>query len=283
MSYDDKIEFTKENIDSYLKAVAKEYRKAIGKGMPAEMILIGGASVLLNYGFRNMTTDIDAMIRAASTMKDAINKVGDIYNLPNGWLNDDFKRTESYSPQIVLYSEYYKTFSNVLTIRTVSAEYLIAMKLKSGRLYKNDISDIMGILMEHKRKGNPISIEQIKKAAENLYGSWDKIPKNSRQIITESIDNGDFEGLYNEYRSEEIAKRQGLIRFEHDYPGVVTEANVDEILNKIGSMRNRDNHGGEKESLMSRLRENQEIVMRREKAIKKNPRDVQKKRDETSL
>ena len=64
---------------------------------------------------------------------------------------------------------------------------------------------------------------------------------------------------------------------------MVTEANVDEILNKIGSMRKRDNHGGEKESLMSRLRENQEIVMRREKAIKKNPRDVQKKRDETSL
>ena len=59
-------EFTKENIDLYLKEVAKEYRKQAGKKMPAEHIMIGGASVLINYGFRNMTTDIDAVIEASS-------------------------------------------------------------------------------------------------------------------------------------------------------------------------------------------------------------------------
>ena len=52
------IEFTKENIDMYLKEAAKEYRKQAGKDMSAEIILIGGASVLVNYGFKNMTTDI---------------------------------------------------------------------------------------------------------------------------------------------------------------------------------------------------------------------------------
>ena len=60
MSSEKQIEFTKENIDTYLKEVAKEYRKQIGKNTPAEMILIGGASILVNYGFRDMTTDIDA-------------------------------------------------------------------------------------------------------------------------------------------------------------------------------------------------------------------------------
>ena len=68
------IEFTKENIDTYLKEVAKEYRKQIGKSMPAEIILIGGASVLVNYEFRDMTTDIDALIQAASVMKDVIRR-----------------------------------------------------------------------------------------------------------------------------------------------------------------------------------------------------------------
>ena len=63
--------------------------------MRGEMILIGGASVLVNYGFRDMTTDIDAVIQAASVMKDVINRVGDRYDLPNGWLNQDFVRTES--------------------------------------------------------------------------------------------------------------------------------------------------------------------------------------------
>ena len=83
MSSNKQFEFTKENIDIYLKEVAKEYRKLVGKGMPAELTLIGGASVLINYGFRNMTTDIDALIHAASSMKDAINRVADRYDLPN--------------------------------------------------------------------------------------------------------------------------------------------------------------------------------------------------------
>ncbi len=98
MSSERQIEFTKENIDTYLKELAKAYRKQIGKNMPAEMILIGGASVLVNYGFRDMTTDIDAVIQAASAMKDVINRVGDRFDLPNGWLNEDFRKTASYSP-----------------------------------------------------------------------------------------------------------------------------------------------------------------------------------------
>ena len=139
-------EFTRENIDTYLKAVAKEYRRLSGKDVPAELILIGGASVLINYGFRNMTSDIDALILAASSMKDAINTVGDKFHLPNGWFNADFEGTSSYTPKLVQYSEYYRTYSNIVSIRTVSAEYLVAMKLRSGRLYKNDLSDILGIL-----------------------------------------------------------------------------------------------------------------------------------------
>lgn len=165
MSSDGRFEFTKENIDTYLKEVAKEYRKLVGKGMPAEIIILGGGSVLINYGFREMTTDIDAIINAASGMKDAINRVGDRYNLPNGWLNADFRRTESFSSRLVQFSEYYRTYSNVVTIRTVSAEYLIAMKLRSGRRYKHDLSDVMGMLMEHEATGKPISLEQIKRAA----------------------------------------------------------------------------------------------------------------------
>ena len=72
MSSDSSV-FTGENLNDYLKAVAKEYKKMGGKAMPAELILIGGAAVIANYGFREMTTDIDAIIHAASVMKDAIN------------------------------------------------------------------------------------------------------------------------------------------------------------------------------------------------------------------
>ena len=88
--------FTKDNLDSYLKELAKEFRKINGSRTPAEITLIGGAAVLVNYGFREMTYDVDAIIQASSSMKDAINHVGDRMGLPNGWLNTDFVRTTSY-------------------------------------------------------------------------------------------------------------------------------------------------------------------------------------------
>lgn len=91
--------FDKAHIDDCLKAVAKQYRKLNKKGMPAEITLVGGASILINYGFRDSTYDVDALIQASSSMKDAISFVTDTMELPNGWLNDDFRNTDSYTPR----------------------------------------------------------------------------------------------------------------------------------------------------------------------------------------
>ena len=49
--YADRV-FTKENLDLCRKELAKDFRKRNQAGIPVEIILIGGASVLLNYGFR---------------------------------------------------------------------------------------------------------------------------------------------------------------------------------------------------------------------------------------
>ena len=126
MSHD--IAFTNENIDNYLKALAKEYRKLSGKKMPAEIIIVGGASTLINYGFRENTYDIDAIMQSSSAMKDAISNISNSMNLKPSWINSDFIKTKSYSPKLIQYSKYYKTFSNIVQFRTVTGEYLIAMK-----------------------------------------------------------------------------------------------------------------------------------------------------------
>ena len=232
-------EFTKENIDLYLKEVAKEYRKQAGKKMPAELILIGGASVLINYGFRNMTTDIDAVIEASSLMKEAINHVGDLYGLPNGWLNADFTKTASYSEKLSQYSVYYKTYANVVTIRTIAAEYLIAMKLRSGRQYKNDLSDILGILAEHEKSKTPISMDQIRTAVTDLYGSWESLPESSQTFIENVMVNGRFEELYEQTASSEKEVGVLLIQFEQNYPNTVTDKNVTEIAENLQKKADR--------------------------------------------
>lgn len=55
-------------------------------------------------------------------MKDAINRVGDQMGLPNGWLNTDFMKTTSYTPKLIQYSQYYKTFSNPVVVRSWTPE-----------------------------------------------------------------------------------------------------------------------------------------------------------------
>ena len=246
MSSDLSFTFTKENIDSYLKAVAKEYRKLVGKNMPAELILIGGASVLINYGFREMTTDVDALISAASAMKDAINNVRDKYNLPNGWLNSDFVNTSSYSDKLYQFSVYYRTYSNIVTVRTVDAEYLIAMKLRSGRQYKRDLSDILGILAEHERNGQQITYECITKAVIDLYGSWEILPDYSRRFIDDVMNAGRYEDLYKSVYEDEIKTKELLISFEEKYPNITNDNNIKQITDNL----QRDN----KESILMNLK-----------------------------
>ena len=231
--------FTKENLDTYLKELAKEFRRLNGKSMPAEIVLVGGAAILTNYGFRDMTTDIDAVIHAASSMKDAINHVGDKFDLPNGWLNADFMHTGSYSPKLDEFSVYYKSFYGVLSVRTIAAEYLIAMKLRSGRKYKNDLSDVIGILAEHEKKGMPIMFETIDAAVKNLYGDWDSFPEDSKPFIEDALKNGDFENVYASVKNDEIESKDILVDFEKDYPKVAKESNINDILKTLKDKRNK--------------------------------------------
>ena len=227
-------EFTKENIDLYFKELSKEYKKLGGRNTPVEIVLIGGAAIIESYGFRNMTTDIDAIIPAMGIMKDAINHVGDKFGLPTGWLNADFMKTSSYSPKLSAISKPYKTFNQVLNVRYVTGEYLIAMKLKSGRQYKNDLSDIVGILAEHEKQGCPITKEAISGAVNDLYGGWGEIEEKSVDFINAILDNQSYGEMYTAIRESEQNTKSVLIAFQDKYPGVLDEANIDSVIDKAG-------------------------------------------------
>lgn len=224
---------TKETLDAYLKAVAKQFRKLNGKAMPAEITLIGGASILINYGFRASTYDVDALIQASSSMKDAINYVTDTMGLPNCWLNEDFKNTKSYTPRLVNYSKYYRTFSNVVTVRTITGEYLVAMKLMAYRQYKHDISDIVGILRDQQKNGDPLTFERIDAAVKNLYDGWENFPAEAQSMIQSILATVDLDTLYASYASEEQAAKEVLLDFEVEYPDVLKEDNLDDILSHL--------------------------------------------------
>lgn len=158
----------------------------------------------------------------------------------------------------------------MLTIRTVSAEYLVAMKLKSGRRYKHDISDVMGILKEQKAANAPISIDLIKKAVSDLYGEWSALPEKTRRIIEKAFVKQNFDELYEKYSIQEEQNKKRLIKFEKDHPGVITEDNVDDIIDGFD----------DKPSILEALRRGQKQIEEedtkrvKKKVHQKNQEDV---------
>lgn len=220
-------------VDMYLKELAKEFKRITGRKTSAEIIIVGGGSVLLNYDFRMNSVDVDAFNTYESAIKDAAKLVADKYNLSQQWLNDDFKKTPSYSPRLRQYSIYYKTFSNVLEIRTISREYLVAMKMVSGRKYKNDLSDILGILYYHYKNNDEITYQQIEKAVENLYGNFDRIKCDVVEFVKTAIENKTFVDGYNLQKEAEQNIKENLIQFEEKYENVLSENNIDDIINKL--------------------------------------------------
>ena len=181
---------TRENAFDIIKQFAKEYRKELGK-VPGEIIIVGGGSIMLNYKFRDATQDFDVILKTVSGVEDVIKKFADQNGLPRDWMNSDFVKTVSYSNVLSEVSKHYCTLNNgTLEIRTVSGVYLIAMKLRSHRDYRNDISDVIGVLMEEMESGNAISFDDIQNAYIRLYNDKlpDELTERMRQIGDMSVD-----------------------------------------------------------------------------------------------
>ena len=232
----DKVVFTKDNIDNLLFQLAKEYKKRNKNNTAAEIIIVGGAAIVSKYGFRPSTTDIDSLIFASSSMKDAINTVGDKNGLPTGWINDDFRKTSSYTETIRQYSRFYKLFANILEVRMLPAEYDVAMKLASLRPYKYDLSDAIGII-----KSESIMREQIEKAVLDFYGSFDNLshPDEARKLLDSIFSSDDLEELYDSTRTSESDNRVILKDIDENYPKLLNEGNLASVLE--AAKRKRDN------------------------------------------
>ena len=222
-----KVLFTKDNIDNLLFQLAKEYKKINRKNTLAEIVIIGGAAIVSKYGFRASTTDIDSLIFASSSMKDAINTVGDKNGLPTGWINEEFRKTSSYTEKIRQYSKHYKLFANILEARMLPSEYDVAMKLASLRPYKYDMSDAVGII-----KSENITREQIEKAVVDFYGGFDNLsrPDEAKKLIDSIFSAHNLDELYDSTRSSESDNRVILKDIDDNYPKLLNEGNLASVL-----------------------------------------------------
>ena len=235
------VDITKEDLEKYFLELAKAYKRAAKKNaLKLEIVLIGGAAILLNYRFRISTTDVDGLFLMPDVFKDAIKIVAEKFNLNPQWLNTDFVKSSSYSDQLRINSVFYQDYLNVISVRTIRAEYLVAMKLVAGRMHKNDISDIIGILHESRKNNEPLSVDRIKEAVLTLYGTLDKVSTTTWKLFNQIIENGDYESLFLQYRQEEIENQAALIDFRKNATERLTKEDLDEILRSIQKKREQE-------------------------------------------
>ena len=125
---------TKEQIMNSLKRLGVELEAL---GLQGELMLTGGASMCLVHSARDMTKDIDALYEPKSVINQLASKIAAEDGLPDDWLNDSVKG-------FVVAAAPHEDFLLLpgLKITTVSADYLLAMKLMSARYGETDYGDI---------------------------------------------------------------------------------------------------------------------------------------------
>lgn len=215
--------FTIENLDYYLNELAKDYLKLTKKNkVPIEVVIVGGASILINYGFRNSTNDVDAIL-SWGFLEQSIKNISQKFELDKNWLNSDFKQTKSFTPKLIEFSTFYKCFKKILNVRTVKSEYLIAMKMVSGRVYKNDLSDIVGILLAEQQNGNTINKEKIEKSIYQLYGSLRIVHEDIYKSVYRILNKGNLNEIYNFYLESEINAKEQMLQLRNLNDNILVE------------------------------------------------------------
>jgi hypothetical protein len=107
------------------------------RAVDARVFVVGGAAMVLAYGQRRMTRDVDAIFEPKAEVYAAAHDVAVSRNLPEDWLNDAAK---AFAPgtdpkqRVVLHTEN-------LEVSVASPEYLLAMKLLASRV-DQDVDDI---------------------------------------------------------------------------------------------------------------------------------------------
>ncbi|MCG2622538.1 DUF6036 family nucleotidyltransferase [Arthrobacter sp. I2-34] len=112
-------------------------RRLLGRDVAADIYLVGGAAIALEYSSRRSTADIDATYQPEQTVNDVAREMTTDLGLDPKWLNSSAK---AWLPNGTDLEATTVLIAENLTLRVASPRFLLAMKLAAGR--DRDIHDI---------------------------------------------------------------------------------------------------------------------------------------------
>ncbi len=166
---------SKNIIIEALKKLGNELEKRELRG---EIILTGGASMCLVHSARDMTKDVDALYEPKTIINEISERIAKENDLPLDWLNDGVKGFVNEKIETTEFAQF-----GALKVTTVTAEYLLAMKLMSARITGQDYNDIKYLI-------NKLDIQTVLEAqniVEKFYPTRLILPK-TMYVIEQSLE-----------------------------------------------------------------------------------------------
>ena len=136
-----------------------------------ELCIYGGSAMMLAYGSRERTKDVDAIVRPSEVAQRLARNVAEQLGLHESWLNDDVKQfisdSGTFAPLQIEGLE--EAARRHLRITRPSASYLLAMKCLACRSglpgYAGDVEDIRFLI----QKMNIHTIAEIDEHIDRFY------------------------------------------------------------------------------------------------------------------
>ena len=150
-------------------------------GITGEICIVGGAAMVLAFGNRASTRDIDALVMAPSSVRASAAKVAAEHGLPVNWLNDGAKGFASGMP---IEAKELLRFSHLRIVAPPPA-YILAMKCIAARVGldehdKEDALFLIRLLSLH-------DVDAVISLVAQYYPA-DRIPAKTRFFIQELCD-----------------------------------------------------------------------------------------------
>jgi hypothetical protein len=170
--------FSKGELEKMLCLLNEQLQK---NGITGEICIVGGAAMILAFGSRESTRDIDALVMAPASVRTAAAQVAETNGLSPNWLNDGAK---GFSSGVSTEVREILKFSH-LRVVTPPAEYILAMKCLAARvgLDEHDKEDTK-FLVKHIGLRSPNAVLGI---VEKYYPK-ERIPAKTQYFIQEVCD-----------------------------------------------------------------------------------------------
>jgi hypothetical protein len=176
-----KIQTPRFSKDELKKMLALLNGQLQANGVTGEICIVGGAAMVLAFGSRESTKDIDALVMAPASVRTAAAQLAEVEGFPPNWLNDGAKGFAS--GQSTEMKEVLK-FSH-LRVVAPSAEYILAMKCLAARvgLDEHDKDDTKYLVKRIGLRNASDVLEIVEK-----YYPKERIPAKTQYFIQEVCD-----------------------------------------------------------------------------------------------